>query len=93
MKSVSIIDYGKGNVRSVYNALDYIGVESIITKDSKEIDNSSHIILPGVGAYGDAMKSIRDYGLDEVLHEQCPAPFVTMLGDQRASDRSMAHAA
>ena len=70
MKSVSIIDYGKGNVRSVYNALDYIGVEAIVTKDLKEINNSSHIILPGVGAYGDAMKSIRDYGLDEVLHEQ-----------------------
>ena len=70
MKSVSIIDYGKGNVRSVYNALDYIGVDSVVTKDHAEINNCSHIILPGVGAYGDAMSSIRAYGLDEVLNEQ-----------------------
>lgn len=70
MSSVSIIDYGKGNVRSVYNALDYLGVNAKITNDLKSIDDSSHLILPGVGAYGDAMKAIKSYGLDEILYKQ-----------------------
>lgn len=46
---IAIIDYGKGNIQSVYNTLDYIGQDSIITSDEKEINNASHIILPRVG--------------------------------------------
>ena len=70
MTSVAIIDYGRGNVRSVYNALDYVGVDAVITDDPDEIDNASHILLPGVGAFGDAIAELRGRGLPEVLHRQ-----------------------
>lgn len=68
MTSVAIIDYGRGNVRSVYNALDYIGVDAEITDDPAVIDNASHILLPGVGAFGDAVEALHARGLPEVLH-------------------------
>ncbi|MGE5473216.1 MAG: imidazole glycerol phosphate synthase subunit HisH [Ignavibacteriales bacterium] len=67
---IAIIDYGMGNVQSVYNTLDYIGEDAIITSDRKEIDNASHIILPGVGAFGDAMENLKQRGLAEVLDNQ-----------------------
>ena len=70
MSGVSILDYGRGNVRSVFNALDFLGVDSQITNDHEKINNSSHLILPGVGAFGDAVMAIRKIGLDEILHEQ-----------------------
>ncbi len=68
MTSVAIIDYGRGNVRSVYNAFDYIGVDAVITDDATEIDNASHILLPGVGAFGDAVDALHARGLPEILH-------------------------
>ena len=64
---VAIIDYGAGNLQSVKKALDYIGCESVITADEAVIDSASHIILPGVGSFGDAMDSIRSRGLEEVI--------------------------
>ena len=64
---VAIIDYGAGNLQSVKKALDFIGCKSIITSDTKEIENASHVILPGVGSFGDAMDSIRSRGLEEVI--------------------------
>jgi glutamine amidotransferase len=64
---VAIIDYGAGNLQSVKKALDFIGCENIITSDKAEIESASHIILPGVGSFGDAMDSIRDRGLEEVI--------------------------
>jgi len=67
MTSVAIIDYGRGNVRSVYNAFDYIGVDAVITDDPQEIDDASHILLPGVGAFGDAVDALHARGLPEVL--------------------------
>jgi glutamine amidotransferase len=68
MTLVAIIDYGRGNVRSVYNAFDYIGVDAVITDDATEIANASHILLPGVGAFGDAVAALHERGLPEVLH-------------------------
>jgi glutamine amidotransferase len=67
---IAIIDYGMGNVRSVYNALDYIGQEAIITADPKVIDDAARLILPGVGAFGDAMANLEARGLTGVLHRQ-----------------------
>lgn len=67
---IAIIDYGMGNVQSVYNTLDYIGQDAVVTCDKSEIDNSSHIILPGVGAFGDAMDNLKQRGLVEVLNDQ-----------------------
>ncbi len=67
---IAIIDYGMGNVRSVYNTIEYIGEEAIITSDPSEINDASHIILPGVGAFGDAMTNLAKRDLIDVLRQQ-----------------------
>ncbi len=66
---IAIIDYGAGNLHSVKNALDFLGTESIITGDKNEILSADKIILPGVGAFGDAMKCLSDSGLVETVKE------------------------
>ncbi len=66
---ISIIDYGMGNLRSVEKALEYIGEKSVITSDKEKILNSNGIILPGVGAFPDAMKNLKEKELDEVLRK------------------------
>ncbi len=66
---IAIVDYGMGNLRSVENALDFLGIESIITSDKETIFNSDGIILPGVGAFPDAIDNIKEAGLDKVLKE------------------------
>ena len=68
---IAIIDYGAGNLRSVQKALTAIGEESIVTRDRHEILNADKVILPGVGAFGDAMDSLKKYELDKVIHEVC----------------------
>lgn len=55
---IAIIDYGAGNLHSVKNALDFLGAKSIVTGDSETILNADKVILPGVGAFGDAMKCL-----------------------------------
>ena len=62
---IAIIDYGAGNLRSVEKALTAIGEESIVTRDRHEILNADKVILPGVGAFGDAMDSLKKYELDK----------------------------
>lgn len=64
---VAIIDYGAGNLMSVKKALDYLGYDSEITMDREKILSASHIILPGVGSFGDAMASIRELGLEDTI--------------------------
>ena len=66
---IAIIDYGAGNLRSVEKALTAIGEESIVTRDRHEILNADKVILPGVGAFGDAMNSLKKYELDKVIHQ------------------------
>lgn len=66
---VAVIDYGAGNLHSVKNALDFIGVSSKITSSREEILSAEHIILPGVGAFGDAMESLEKSGLKEVVKQ------------------------
>ena len=66
---IAIIDYDAGNIKSVEKALNYLGEEAIITRDHDEIVNSDKVILPGVGAFGDAMEKLRSYGLDKVIYE------------------------
>lgn len=66
---ISIIDYGAGNLSSVKKALDFLGAESEITQDSDKILSASHIILPGVGSFGDAMNSMAERGLVDVVKE------------------------
>ncbi|MFQ6136565.1 MAG: imidazole glycerol phosphate synthase subunit HisH [Candidatus Hydrothermarchaeales archaeon] len=59
---VAIVDYGVGNLRSVYRALEHKGAESRITVDKAVIEESDAIVLPGVGAFGDTMKEFRAFG-------------------------------
>ena len=66
---VAIIDYDAGNIKSVEKALLHLGEEVIITRDREQILNSDKVILPGVGAFGDAMEKLHSYGLDKVIYE------------------------
>ena len=66
---VAIIDYNAGNLKSVEKALLAVGQESVITRDTKTILSADHVILPGVGAFGEAMDQIKKYELDKVIHE------------------------
>jgi len=66
---ISIIDYGAGNLMSVKKALDFIGADSEITADREKIKSASHVILPGVGSFGDAMASMAEKGLVDTVRE------------------------
>ncbi len=67
---IAILDYGVGNLFSLRSSLEYIGQQVIITADKEEIRRADKLILPGVGAFADAAKKLRDSGLDEVLREE-----------------------
>ena len=66
---ISILDYDAGNIKSVEKALEYLGEKALITRDKDVILSSDKVILPGVGAFGDAMGKIREYGLDKVIYD------------------------
>lgn len=66
---IAIIDYNAGNLKSVEKALAALGQESVITRDYRTIRESDRVILPGVGAFGDAMEQIRKYELDKMICE------------------------
>lgn len=70
MSKIAIIDYGMGNVRSVLNAVDYCGFETQLTSDAGEIRDAERIILPGDGAFGDAMGNLQAAGLVEILERE-----------------------
>jgi glutamine amidotransferase len=75
---IAIIDYDAGNLKSVEKALAFLGEESVITGDFREILKADKVILPGVGAFGDAMKTIKRLELDKVIAEvvQKNTPFL-----------------
>ena len=88
---VAIIDYDAGNIKSVEKAIQFLGEEAIITRNPDEILSASHVILPGVGAFGDAMEKLHKYGLISVIHEvvKRDIPFLGVcLGLQLMFDRS-----
>ncbi len=66
---ISIVDYGMGNLKSVENALNFLGIKSVITSEREVILNSDGVILPGVGAFPDAINNIKKDGIDKVLKE------------------------
>lgn len=66
---IAIIDYDAGNIKSVEKALIALGEKVTVTRDSAEILEADGVILPGVGAFGDAMKRLESYGLVEVIHQ------------------------
>ena len=67
---VAIIEYGVGNLFSLKSSLDKIGVESVVTRDKEIIASADHIILPGVGAFGDAAEKLKESGLFEFVKVQ-----------------------
>ncbi len=88
---IAIIDYGAGNLSSVKKALDFLGADSEITQDRDKILSASHIILPGVGSFGDAMASMRERGLVDTVKESALSgkPFLGIcLGLQLLFERS-----
>ncbi len=65
----AIVDYDAGNLKSVEKALVFLGDKPVITRDREEILKADRVILPGVGAFGDAMDKLSGYGLVDVLHQ------------------------
>ena len=63
--SIVIIDYGMGNLRSVEKAVEAAGGRPLITEDPDIVRRGNRLILPGVGAFGDAMRNLRQRGLDD----------------------------
>ena len=66
---IAVIDYDAGNLKSVEKALKFLGEESIVTGDFREILKADKVILPGVGAFGVAMEHLKKYELDKVIRE------------------------
>ena len=83
--NIAIIDYEMGNLKSIYKCVKHLNVESTITENPKEILNADGVILPGVGAFGDAMRHLKEKNLipiiKEVVSENIPL-FGICLGQQ-----------
>jgi glutamine amidotransferase len=66
---IAIIDYGMGNLRSVQKGFERMGHEAVVTSDAKTILSASKVVLPGVGAFPDCMRNLREYGLIDAVHQ------------------------
>lgn len=75
---ITIIDYGMGNLRSVEKALEKTGAEVRVSREPDDVRSASHLVLPGVGAFGDAMQNLDKRGLIEPIMEEVAAgkPFL-----------------
>ena len=76
---IAIIDYDAGNIKSVEKALQLLGQEVAVTRDEETILSADGVILPGVGAFGDAMAKLHAYGLVEPIRK-CVAKNIPFLG-------------
>jgi glutamine amidotransferase len=76
---IAIVDYGMGNKRSVEKALEHVGARTLITAAPAELRAADAVVLPGVGAFPEAMRRLRAAGLDEVVRERAAAG-VPLLG-------------
>lgn len=87
---IAIIDYGAGNIFSVKNALDHLGIESELTNDKSKLEQADALILPGVGAFPAAMQKLNESGLVETIKEQSrKKPFLGIcLGMQLLFEKS-----
>ena len=88
---IAILDYDAGNIKSVEKAMLLLGQDVTVTRERERILKADKVILPGVGAFGDAMGKIRQYGLYEVIHEvvEQGTPFLGIcLGLQLLFERS-----
>ena len=87
----AIIDYDAGNIKSVEKALQALGEDAVITRDRDILLHADRVILPGVGAFGDAMDKLHTYGLVEIIHQivEKGIPFLGIcLGLQLLFERS-----
>ncbi|HKE62911.1 MAG TPA: imidazole glycerol phosphate synthase subunit HisH [Nitrospira sp.] len=75
---IAIVDYGMGNLRSVSKAFEAAGHQAVVTRDKRVINNASHVVLPGVGAFGDCMANLEKFELAEVIRStiQSGKPFL-----------------
>ena len=88
---IAIIDYGVGNLFSLSSSLRYLGLETTVTADAKELERADRIILPGVGAFADAIAKLRSTGLVDTIRAQAAAgkPLLGIcLGMQLLFDKS-----
>ena len=88
---VAIIDYDAGNIKSVEKAFEYLGADTQVTRDPEVIFRADRVVLPGVGAFGDAMNRIREYDLENIINEvvKKEVPFLGIcLGQQLLFDSS-----
>ncbi|MBQ9519095.1 MAG: imidazole glycerol phosphate synthase subunit HisH [Firmicutes bacterium] len=87
----AIIDYGMGNLRSVQKAFEYLGFEAVVTDDISVMECADRLVLPGVGAFADAIATIREKGFDKVIYKAVEEgkPFLGIcLGMQIVFDKS-----
>ena len=80
MRNITIIDYGCGNVLSLHRAIEEIGFKSLVTKEKSEISKSDLLILPGVGAFGNAMHFLQKYDLVNILIDQVKLKKKPLIG-------------
>lgn len=78
--TVAIVDYGLCNLDSIARAVEEAGCRAVVTADSKDVEQAGKIIIPGVGAFSEAMKALEADGLDETLHEQVIDRKIPCLG-------------
>ena len=89
---IVVVDYGMGNVRSLKNAFNFLGYDAVVSRDAADFEAADRLVLPGVGAFGDAANAIRGLGLKELLRhyalkERKPI-FGICLGMQLLADTS-----
>ncbi len=88
---IAILDYGMGNLRSVEKAFGFLGLDAEITSDRRKIQSADKIVLPGVGAFADAIKALSESGLDRLICERVKAGVYLMgicLGMQLLATKS-----
>ena len=71
MSAVVIVDYGTGNIKSVQRGVERTGATAVLSFDPDEIVNADRVILPGVGAFEDGMKGLKQTGLDDAIYQFC----------------------
>ncbi len=89
---IAIVDYGMGNLRSVQKAFEYLGYDAAITDQSSALADASHIVLPGVGAFQDAISALKEKQLDFYIKKEISKgkPFLGIcLGMQMLFDKSL----
>lgn len=80
MNIVAIVDYGMCNLDSVARAVEECGGRALVTENVQDLETANRIILPGVGAFAEAMRNIKQRGLDKVLYEQAVEKQIPFLG-------------